>query len=72
MVLVLNERVGLEHGREPLGGASRLVAELGELFEVAADLTFVPGDEDRFDVWEVLVQRRASDPGLLGDLRHRH
>ena len=42
------------------------------MFEVAGDLTFVPGDQDRFDVGEVLVQRRASDAGLLGDLRHRH
>jgi hypothetical protein len=32
----------------------------------------MPGDQDRFDIGEVLVQGRASDPGLLGDLRHRH
>ena len=42
------------------------------MFEVASDLKFVPGEQDRFDVWEVLVQRRTSDTGLLGNLRHRH
>ena len=42
------------------------------MLEVGHDLTFVPGGQDRFDVREVLVQRRASDAGFLGDLRHRH
>ena len=67
-----DERVGLEHSFEPLASVARLVPDFGEMFEVAGDLTFVPGDQDRFDVWEVLVQRRTSDAGLLGDLRHRH
>src|SRR6266511_153839 len=42
------------------------------MLEVSADLTLVPCDQDRLDVREVLVQRRTSDTGLLGDLRHRH
>jgi len=72
VVLVVNERVGLEYSLQTLASVASLVAKLGELFEVAADLTFVPGDQDRFDVWEVLVQRRTSDARLRGDLRHRH
>ncbi len=72
VALVLNERVSLEHSFEPLGSVASLVSEFSEMFEVAGDVTFVPGDQDRFDVWEVLVQRRTSDAGLLGDLRHRH
>ena len=39
---------------------------------MARDVTLVPRDEDRLDVWEVLVQGRTPDPGFLGDLRHRH
>ena len=35
-------------------------------------MTFVPSDQDRFDIGVVLVQRRTSDAGLFGDLRHRH
>ena len=69
VVLVLNERVCLEHGFEPLANVAGFVPDLGEILEVAADLTFVPGDQDRFDVWEVLVQGRTSDAGLLSDLR---
>jgi hypothetical protein len=45
---------------------------LAALCEVGGDLAFVPGDQDRLDVWEVLVQRRPADAGGLGDLRHRH
>ncbi|MEX0850237.1 MAG: hypothetical protein WD015_01925, partial [Gaiellaceae bacterium] len=35
VVLVLNQRVGLEHGFEPLAGVASLVPDLGEIFEVA-------------------------------------
>jgi SAM-dependent methyltransferase len=70
--LVVNERVGPQHRFEPLACIPGLVSNFGELFEAAGDLTFVPGGQDRFDVGEVLVQCRPSDPGLLGDLRHRH
>ncbi len=41
------------------------------MVEVAGDLTFVPSEQDRFDVREVFIQRRTSDAGRLGDLRHR-
>jgi hypothetical protein len=70
--LMGNECVGLEHGFEPLSSVASLVSDFGEIFEVASDLPFVPGEQDRFDVWEILVQRRPSDAGLLGDLRHLH
>jgi hypothetical protein len=67
VVLVGNQRVGVEHGFEALAGAARAVPDFDELFEVAGDLTLVPGDYDRFDVWEVLVQRRSPDAGRLRD-----
>ena len=50
MVLVGNERVGLKHSFEPLASAASLVPDLGEMFEVAGDLMFVPSDQDRFDI----------------------
>ncbi len=72
LAVVGDERVGLEHRFEPLASVAGKVAEFGEMFEVAGDVTLVPGEQDRFDVWEVLIQRRTSDAGPLGDLRHRH
>jgi len=72
VVLVGDERVRLEYGREPLERIAVLIPDRGELLEVAVDLTLVPGDQDRLDIREVLVERRASDPGLLRDLRHGH
>ena len=69
--LVKDEGVGLQHPFEALASVAGLVSEFGEMFEVAGDLTFVPGEQDSFNVWEVLVKGRASDAGLLGDLRHR-
>jgi hypothetical protein len=72
VVLVPDERVGLEHRCESLGGRSRLLGEAGELSQVTGDLPLVPRVQDRLDVSEVLVERRAADAGLLGDLRHRH
>jgi hypothetical protein len=70
MVLIGNERVGLEHRFELLTRVDRLFPDLGERFEAACDLTVVTGDQDRFDACEVLVQRRKYDAGLRGDLRH--
>ncbi len=67
LAVVADERVGPQHGLEPLAGVAGLVTEFDEMRKVAGDVTFVPGDQDRFDVWEVLVQRRTSDAGLLGD-----
>ena len=61
--VVGDERIGLEHCFEPLAGVAGLVPELAEMFEVAGDATLVPGEQDRFDVWEVLVQRRTVDAG---------
>jgi hypothetical protein len=60
--LVGDEGVRLQHRFESFAGAVGLVADLGELFEVAGDLTFVPGEQDRLDVLEVLVQRRRPMP----------
>ena len=48
--LVGHQRVGLEHRCEPLASVASSVPDLGETFEVAGDLTVVPGDQDRFDV----------------------
>jgi len=45
-----DESVGLEHSFEPLATVASLVPEFGEILEVAGDLTFVPGEQDRFDV----------------------
>jgi hypothetical protein len=70
--LMRDERVGLQHRLESLASVAGVVSGFGQLLEVAGDLPFVPGQQDRFDVWEVLVQRRPSDAGLLGDRRHRH
>src|SRR5215207_5546118 len=72
VALVLDECVGLEHGFEPLTRVARLIPDSGEMFEVAADVTFVPGEQDRFDVREILVERRTPDAGFLGNPRHRH
>ena len=69
---VRDEGVSLQHTFEPLASVASMVPNFGETFEVAADLTFVPGEQDRFDVREIFVQRRTSDASLLGDLRHRH
>jgi len=55
LALVLNECVGLEHGFESVTSVTSLVPDFGEIFEVASDVTLVPGEQDRFDVWEVLV-----------------
>jgi len=70
--LVGDEGVALEHSLESLASMASLVSDPSEMFEMAIDLTLMPGEQDRFDVGEVLVERRASDAGLLGDLRHRH
>ena len=50
VMLVCNEGVGLEDRLEPLGSVASPVANFDEMFEMAGDLTFVPGDEDRFNV----------------------
>src|SRR5215211_4866309 len=72
VALVLDECVGLEHGFEPLTRVAGLVPDFGEMFEVAADVTFVPGEQDSFNVREVLVERCTPDAGFLENPRHRH
>src|SRR6266496_2067342 len=72
VVLVGHERERVEHSFEPLASVARSVADFREIFEMARYLTFMPSDQDRFDVREVFVQRRTSDAGLLGNLRHRN
>ena len=72
VVLVDDQGVCVQHSFEALARVAGLIADFGEMLEVVADVTFVPRGQDRFDVREVLVQRRTSDTGFLGDLRHRH
>jgi len=72
VVFTVVKRIGLEYHFEPLASVAGLVAKFGEVFELAGDVMFVPGDQDRLDVWEVLVERCTPDAGLVGDLRHRH
>jgi hypothetical protein len=65
------ERERLEHGFEPVAGL-RPLANLGELCEVAGDLTLVPREQHGLDVGKVPVKGGSADPRPLGDLRHRH
>jgi hypothetical protein len=71
-VLVLDVRVGEQNGLELVARGAGGVRDVGELLEVSGDLALVPGDEDRLDVREVLVQGGAADPGLRGYPGHRH
>ena len=70
-VLERDERVCAEHGREPCARITRPMSDRRELAEVGVHTLRVPRDEDRLDVGEVLVERRAPDPRFIGDLRHR-
>jgi len=45
MVLTANERIGLEHGFELLTNVSCSVPDFREIFEVMADVAFVPRDQ---------------------------
>src|SRR5207247_10258902 len=67
-MLVTDERVRLQHGLETSG----LVPDACQLLEMVSHLPLVPGDQDRLDVGEVLVERRPPEPGPLRDLRHVH
>src|SRR5260370_18310235 len=46
-VFMHDDRVSLKHGCQPPASALGLVADVGELLEVAGDLAFMPGDQDR-------------------------
>jgi hypothetical protein len=63
VVLALDQRErgqdGLEAGGRAIGG----VASLCQQAQVASNLPLVPGDQNRLDVGEVLVQRGAADAG---------
>jgi hypothetical protein len=72
LAAVADVGIGLQHRFEAGIGIAVPIPELGEMSQMSIDVPFVPGGQDRFDVREVLVQRRTSDPGFLGDLRHRH
>ena len=48
--LVGDEGVGLQHSFESLASVASLVPDFGEILEMGSDLTFVPGEQDRFDV----------------------
>lgn len=69
--LVHDQRIRMQYGFESLAGFPDLVPQGGEVLEVGGDMPVVPGDQDRLDVREVLVQRGAADAGVLGDPRHR-
>ena len=61
VMLVHDQRVGLQDRLEPLAGVTGVVPDLGELGEVLGDLAFVPGEQDRFHIREVLVRRGPAD-----------
>jgi hypothetical protein len=50
LVFMTNECVGREHSMEPLPDVAGSVPDFGEILEVVADVAFVPGNQDRFDV----------------------
>src|SRR3989304_626292 len=61
--LMGDEGIGPQYSFEPLASVSRLVSDFSEQFEVACDLTFWPGGQNRFDIREEFVHRGASDAG---------
>jgi hypothetical protein len=68
-LLLSDAGVGGKDGFEPVGGVTVLVAQRAELVDVGgSDLSVVPGAQDGVDVGEVLVQGRAPDAGVGGDL----
>lgn len=63
------KRESLQYGFESVAGiATGLISDSGKIFQVFGDLTLVPGEQDCFDVREVLVERGTSDARLFGDL----
>jgi hypothetical protein len=67
-----DQRVGLEDGFKSRSRFARFVAKLGQVFQMLGDMLFVPGDQDRLDTREVLVERGSPDTRLVGDLGHGH
>ena len=68
MGLARDQGITLEHSFQLLPRTARFIPNLCEIFEVADDLTFVPGEQDRLDICEVLVKRRTPYAGLFSDL----
>jgi hypothetical protein len=64
--VVLDERVRMQ---DRFQASTRRLSGIGggELVEMRGDVTFVPGGEDGLHVWEVFVERCASDAGLFRD-----
>ena len=50
VMLVLDERVGLQHSVESLGGTAGPISDSEEMLEVGAHLAFVPRQQDRVDI----------------------
>lgn len=65
-------RVRLQDGREPLVGTFRAIPDLDEMSEMGFDLAFMPRNEDRSDIGEVLVEGRSPYACFFRDTRHRH
>ena len=59
--LVADEGVPLQHRFEPPVSAAGLVSDLGQAFEVSADLALVPSTQDRFNVREVPIEAHRRD-----------
>ena len=62
--------VRLENCPKPIPWTVSAVPDLGEAVEMSFDLAFVPREQDRLDITEVLVQRGAPNAGVGRDLRH--
>ena len=67
-----DKRIGVEDGFKSLMSVFGVVSGFNELRKMMFDLAFVPGAEDGFHIWEVLVERRTSNASLFGDLGHGH
>jgi len=68
---VLDQGVCFQHRVEAGCWGAGLVPHGGKPLEMALDMPLVPGDQDRFDIGIVVIERRSADPGPLRDLRHR-
>ena len=72
VALVGDDREAFKYRLKSLANRARLITQLAEALEVIGDMAIMPGDQDRLDTGEVLVERGASNASFLGDLGHRH
>src|SRR5438270_9459517 len=72
VALVGDDREAFKYRLKSLANRARLITQLAEVLEVIGDMAIMPGDQDRLDTGEVLVERGASNAGFLGNLGHRH